>query len=134
MPAQQGPLQVRVVPTFDWLLSREVSAALGLGAGLDSFMVTPLQSPDVGRAAPAQSALDPILTALVGARVPISGRAFLAALASLDLDLAPTRFVAHEGAVSRPLLALPRLRPGFTLALDFTLAGERRFSKAALEP
>jgi hypothetical protein len=28
---------------------------------------------------------------------------------------------------------LPRVRGGFTLALDFTVAGERRFSKAAFE-
>jgi hypothetical protein len=36
--------------------------------------------------------------------------------------------------MSQDLLALPRWRGGFTLAFAFTLAGERRFSKAALEP
>jgi hypothetical protein len=132
--ADVRPLQVRVVPTFDWLLSSEVSGCLGLGAGLDSLRVTPTRAPPLGGGATAQSALDPILTGLVGARVPISGRVFLAAMASLDLDLAPTSFVAHVGPSNWPILQLPRLRGGFTLALSFTAAGERRFSKAGLEP
>jgi hypothetical protein len=132
--AEVRPLQVRVVSMFDWLLSRDVSAATGLGAGLDSLMVTPLQPPETGVAAPPQSALDPVLTAVLGARLPISGRAFFAALASLDYDLVPTSFVVRQGPTTHPILALPRLRGGFTLALDFTLAGEKRFSKAALEP
>jgi hypothetical protein len=131
--AEVRPLQVRVVPMVDWLLSRDVSAAAGLGAGLDSLRVTPLQPPDVGFASAPQTAIDPVLTAQVGARMPISGRAFLAALATLDLDLAPTSFVAHEGPMTHDVLALPRVRGGFTLALDFTVAGERRFSKAAFE-
>jgi hypothetical protein len=132
--ADVRPLQVRVVPTFDWLLSPEVSGCFGLGAGLDSLRVSPTRAPDIGGAAPAQSALDPILSGLVGARVPISGRVFLAAMASLDLDLAPTSFVARVGSNSWPVLLLPRLRGGLTLALSFTVAGERRFSKAGFEP
>jgi hypothetical protein len=128
------PVQVRVVPTFDWLFSRELAGCLGLGAGLDSLLVTPLEEPDAGNSVGAQSALDPMLTALIGARVPVSRRVFLAAMASLDLDLAPTSFVARRGMETRPLLQLPRLRGGFTLALSFTVAGERRFSKAGFEP
>ena len=131
--ADVRPLQVRVVPTFDWLLSSDVSGCFGLGAGLDSLRVTPSRAPDIGAASP-QSALDPILTGLVGARVPLSGRVFLAGMASLDLDLAPTSFVARVGSRSLPVLQLPRLRGGFTLALSFTAAGERRFSRAGLEP
>jgi hypothetical protein len=131
--AEVRPLQFRVVPTFDWLLSPELAGCFGLGAGLDSLMVNPIQAPDAGSAAPSQSALDPVLTGMVGARVPISGRVFLAALASLDLDLAPTRFVVHDGLVNRPILELPRVRGGLTLALSFTAAGERRFVKAEAE-
>jgi hypothetical protein len=132
--ADVRPLQVRVLPMVDWLISRDVSAAAGLGGGLDSLMMTPVQPPAVGMATRSQTAIDPILTAVLGVRMPISGRAFLAALASLDYDAAPTSFVVRRGPASQDLLALPRWRGGFTLALDFTLAGERRFSKAALEP
>jgi hypothetical protein len=131
--AEVRPLQVRVVPTFDWLLSPDVSGCLGVGAGVDSLRVTPVQAPNIGDAASSQSALDPMLTGLVGARVPISGRMSLAAMASLDLDLAPTSFVARVGRSNVPVLQLPRLRAAFTLALSFT-AGERRFAKAGLEP
>ena len=131
---EMRPLQIRVVPTFDWLLSPEVSGCVGLGAGLDSLYVAPAQAPDIGGAAPAQAALDPIVSGLVGSRMPISGRLFLAAMAALDLDLAPTSFVAQVGPSSVPLLRLPRLRGSFTLALSFTAAGERRFAKGGLEP
>jgi hypothetical protein len=131
--ADVRPFQIRVVPTFDWLLSPDVSGCFGVGTGLDSLLVSPRQAPDGGSAARSQTVLDPVMTGLVGARVPITGRLFLAALASLDLDLAPTSFVVQEGPVSRPLLQLPRLRGGFTLALSFTAAGERRFSNAGLE-
>ena len=128
------PVQVRVVPTFDWLFSRELAGCVGLGAGLDSLMVTPLEEPDAGKAVRAQSAIDPMLTGMIGARVPVSRRVFLAAMASLDLDLAPSTFVARQGMETRQLLQLPRVRGGFTLALSFTAAGERRFSKAGFEP
>jgi len=132
--AEVRPLQIRVVPTFDWLLSHELSGCFGFGAGLDSLMVMPVQPPEAGSVAGSQSALDPMLTGLVGARVPISGRVFLAAFASLDLDLAPSRFVVQQGPMARPILDLPRVRGGFTLALSFTAAGERRFTKTGLEP
>jgi hypothetical protein len=55
-------------------------------------------------------------------------------MASLDLDLAPTTFVATIGPSTQPILRLPRVRAGFTLALSFTAAGERRFIKAGPEP
>lgn len=132
--ADVRPLQVRVVPMIDWLISRDVSAAAGLGGGLDALMVRPVQPPAVGMAGPSQTAIDAILTAVLGVRMPISGRTFLVALASLDLDLAPASFGVRRGPENQNLLSLPRWRGGFTLGLDFTLAGERRFSKAALEP
>lgn len=131
--AEIRPLQIRVVPTLDWLFSPEVSGCIGVGAGLDSLLVTPIQPPDAGRVRSAQSTLDPILTGVLGARLPISSRMFLAAMASLDLDLAPTTFVAVVGPSTQPILRLPRVRGGFTLALSFTVAGERRFAKAGVE-
>jgi hypothetical protein len=125
--AELRPIQVRIVPTLDLAVSSDVSGCLGLGAGLDVLEMTPTQSPERGVVRPPESALDPVLTGLIGARVPIAGRVFLSALASLDLDLAPTVFVAREGGESHALLVLPRLRPGFSLALSFTAAGVRRF-------
>lgn len=132
--AEIRPLQVRMVPTLDLPVSSDVSGCLGLGAGLDVLEMSPTQAPEVGVARPSESGLDPVLTGLVGARVPIAGRVFLSALASLDVDLAPTAFVAREGRDSHSLLTLPRLRAGFSLALSFTLAGARRFSPLEAEP
>jgi hypothetical protein len=125
--AEVRSIQLRAVPTLDWQLSRTVAGCLGLGGGLDSLLVDPVQTPDLGTVARHESALDPVITGLVGARFPVAGPAFLSALASLDLDLAPTSFVARRGGVSEPLLQLPRLRAAFTLALSFTATGGRRF-------
>jgi hypothetical protein len=131
--AQVRPVQLRAVPTFDWQFSPGVSGCFGVGGGVDSLLVDPVQTPEVGSVVKHESALDPVVTGLLGARVPVSSRVFLSAMASLDLDLAPTSFVARRGAVSEPLLVLPRLRAGFTLALSFTAAGASRFSRPELE-
>lgn len=132
--AEVRPVQVRLVPTLDLPISSDASLCLGFGAGLDALQMQPTQAPELGVASPGESAFDPVLAGHVGARVPIAGRAFLTALASLDLDLAPTSFVVREGSQSRTLLALPRLRGGFSLALSFAVAGVRRFSPQATEP
>jgi hypothetical protein len=131
--AEVRPLQARIVPTLDWPISSDVSGCMGVGAGLDSFKLSPTQAPEQGVARPAPASIDPVLTGLVGARVPIAGRMFLAAQASLDLDLAPTAFVAREGETTHSILQLPRLRAGLSLALSFTVAGSRRFSARAVE-
>ena len=131
--AEVRPLQLRAIATFDWLLSRSVAGCLGLGGGVDSLLVDPVEVPEVGSVARHESALDPVVSGVVGARLPIAGPAFLSALASVDLDLAPTSFIARRGGVSEPLLQLPRLRAGFSLALSFTAAGARRFTHAEQE-
>jgi hypothetical protein len=125
------PLQARFVPTFDWLLSPEVSGAFGVGAGFDAFVVEPVLAPEPGRLLVAESAVDPVITALVGARVPIAGRAFLSALASLDVDLRPTSFVARVGPMNQTVMSLPRLRGGFTLVLSFSALGSGRFASVS---
>jgi hypothetical protein len=125
------PLHARFVPTFDWLISSRVSGAFGVGAGLDAFVIEPVQPPASGRLLIAESAIDPVLSALVGARMPIAGRLFLSALASLDLDLRPTSFVARVGAMNETVMSLPRLRGGVTLALSLSALGSRRFTSAS---
>lgn len=131
--AEVRAIHLRAVPTFDWLLSRTISGCLGLGGGLDSLLVDPVQIPEMGTMARHESALDPVVTGVLGARMPVTGPAFLSALASLDLDLAPTSFVARRAGVSEPLLQLPRLRAAFTLALSFTATGSRRFARPEAE-
>lgn len=132
--AEVRPIQVRMMPTFDFPLSSDVSGCVGFGAGLDVLEMSPQQAPDVGFARPPESSFDPVLASAFGARFLVAGRAFLSALASLDVDLAPTAFVAREGSTSRSLLELPRLRAGFSLVLSFTAAGARRFSPEREEP
>jgi hypothetical protein len=131
--AEVRPLQVRAVPTLDWPISSDVSGCVGLGAGVDMLTVTPTQAPDSGVARSPATGVDPVLTGMLGARVPIAGRVFLSALASLDLDLAPTAFVARAGQDAYSILRLPRVRAGFSLALSFTAAGSRRFPALAVE-
>jgi hypothetical protein len=131
--AQVRPLQLRAIPTFDWQFSSAVSGYFGLGGGLDSLLIDSVQTPEVGSVVKHESAIDPVVTGLLGARVPVSNRVFLSALASLDLDLAPTSFVARRGTMSEPLLQLPRLRAGFALAVSFTAVGANRFPPREVE-
>jgi len=131
--AEIRPLQFRFGPTFDWLLSSEVAGCLGLTAGFDTFVLNAVEAPEAGQVNDGASTTDPIVTGIVGARLPISSRLFLSALASLDLDLAPASFVARREDTSEVVLDLPRWRAGFTLALGFTAAGTRRFPVGGLE-
>jgi hypothetical protein len=130
--ADVRPMYARVIPTLDWLLSPDLSATAGLGAGLDAFAVEPLLAPVPGRVVPARTAVDPVVSALAGARVPIGGRLFLSALASLDVDVQPTVFVARLGDETQAVLQLPRVRAGLLLAMSFSAAGPRRFPAGAL--
>lgn len=132
--AELRPFQLRATPTLDLPLSDSASGCFGLGLGLDAFLLSPRSDPQDGRAVTAKTALDPIVSALIGARMPISKRVTLGALASVDLDLEPSRFVARQGSDRTPILALPRVRGGFTLALSFTAVGRQRFEKVRLEP
>jgi hypothetical protein len=127
-------LQARVMPMLDWSMARDVSAGVGAFGGVDSFSVMPWQAPQGGISEPARTAIDPMVGAALGAKLLIAGRAHLAALASLDIDLAPTSFVAREGDERRSIWTLPRVRGGLTLALSFTLAGASLFQKAPSAP
>lgn len=131
--AEVRPLQFRFGPTFDWLLSPEIAGCLGLMAGFDTFVLNAIEAPDSGQVHDGTSTTDPIVGGVLGARLPISSRLFLSALASLDLDLAPASFVARYADTSEVVLGLPRWRAGFTLALGFTAAGSRRFPTPGLE-
>ncbi len=130
--AHVRPMHARVIPTLDWLLSPDVSATVGLGGGLDAFAVEPLVAPVPGRVVPARTALDPVVSAQAGARVPIGGRLFLSALASLDVDVQPTVFVARLGDETQAVLQLPRVRAGLLLAMSFSAVGPRRFPAGAM--
>ncbi|HEY6080873.1 MAG TPA: hypothetical protein VIW29_18795 [Polyangiaceae bacterium] len=131
--AELRPLQFRFGPTFDWLLSPEVAGCLGLTGGFDTFVLNAVEAPDAGQVHDGTSTTDPIVSGMLGARLRISNRLFLSALASLDLDLAPASFVARRDDTSEVVLDLPRWRAGFTLALGFTAAGSRRFPTEGFE-
>lgn len=124
------PIQARVIPALDWLLSSDVNGSVGLGGGIDAFSVEPGLAPVQGRLVEGQMVVDPVLSAVAGARVPLAGRAFLSALASLDFDLQPTSFVARVGTASESVLQVPRWRGGLSLSLSFSVAGARRFPVA----
>lgn len=131
--AEVRPFQFRLGPTFDWLLSSDLSGCFGLAGGFDTFVINAVEAPDSGKVHDGTSTTDPVVTGLLGARLPLSSRTFLSATASLDLDLAPASFVARRDDTSEVVLGLPRWRAGFTLALSFTAAGVRRFAPGAAE-
>ena len=80
------------------------------------------------------SVADPILGALLGARIPLAGRLFLDAAFTLDLDLSPRRFVIEHGDRRTTLLELGRFRPALMLGASYSLAGSSSDAGAGARP
>jgi hypothetical protein len=121
----------RLVPTIEWLRTSTLAGVLGIGPGLDWFRVSPTPPPlTVGQVRQSSSNLDPIVAAVVGARIRL-GRALTLTLdLGLDLDCAPRRYVAAGGDNSVDLFAPSRFRPTFTAGLSFPVAGVTRSEEA----
>jgi hypothetical protein len=131
--AKLRPYALRVVPGVSVRLSQRLLAAVGVGVGLDHFVLDARSAPNGGMALD-RAVTDPILASQLGLRFPIGGAWFVSVLGTLDVDLEPTRFVIGRGAATEPLLALPRLRAGMLLIASLSPTSVRRFQARAEEP
>jgi hypothetical protein len=55
-------------------------------------------------------------------------------LGTLDIDLAPTRFVTERDQLREELFALPRLRGGLLLVTSFSPTAVERFNRRGAKP
>jgi hypothetical protein len=128
----QGPLvsvhmkalALRIAPTLKiaggdgWMLEA------GPEAGIDALWTTP-RSTELpgGRLAASDTAVSPVIGALVAAHVALGARADLVVAAVGDVDLAPRRYVVREGPDSEAVFAPIRFRPAIMAGFTFTMAG-----------
>ncbi len=127
------PFSLRVYGTVGGPTESTLSLLSGLGAGIDLFRIeTDSAPPD--SSTQGTTVVDAILSALVGARIPIGGRVSLDAAFTLDLDLTPRRFVIEQSGQRTPLLELGRFRPAFVLGGSYSLVGPSSTVRAGARP
>jgi hypothetical protein len=131
--AMLRPYALRVLPGVSVRLTPRLLASLGVGVGLDHFVLDAQSAPSGGTAID-RTVTDPVLASQLGLRFPIGGAWFLSVLGTLDLDLEPTRFVIGRGGAVEPLLALPRLRGGMLLIASLSPTRVRRFALRTEQP
>jgi len=131
--AMLRPYALRVLPGVSVRLTQQLLASLGVGLGLDHFVLDARSAPSGGTATDT-AVTDPVLTSQLGLRFPIGGAWFLSVLGTLDLDLEPTRFVIDRRETIEPLLALPRLRGGMLLIASISPTRVHRFAVRTEQP
>lgn len=127
------PYALRVMPGFSARVSGSLLGSVGLGGGLDHFVLDAGVPPSGGRIHD-RAVSDPVLSAQLGLRFPLVGAWFLSAQGTLDVDLAPTRFVAERDLARESLFTLPRWRGGFTLIASLSPTAIERFPQSGEEP
>lgn len=127
------PYALRLVPSLTAHVSDALLATAGVGVGLDHFVLDGQAPPSGGRALD-HAVTDPVLASQLGLRFPLAGAWFASVLGTLDLDLAPTRFVAERGGAIEPLFTLPRLRAGLLVVASVSPTRVPRFATRAESP
>ncbi len=120
-------MSARLTPTVRLFGGRTWFIEAGAEGGADVFWVTPRSTGLPRRFIDGETTnASPIVGALVGGRFALGPRAdFVFALAA-DVDLAPHRYVIHDGASTDVAFEPWLVRPTLVLGLDFTLAGAPR--------
>jgi hypothetical protein len=121
--ASFGMLGVRLLPMLEWRASSDTTAFFGLGGGGDWTRVSAKQAPFAGAAADGGATFDAIGSAMLGARLRLTGN--LSALLALDadIDLMRHRYVITSAEGSRPFFEPSRVRPMALAGLSFSFGG-----------
>jgi hypothetical protein len=115
------PAAVRLLGTYDYAVDSGLSLVAGAGGGLDRYGIeSPRGTPGVRISSPG-STVDPVLGGLFGIHARLVDSTFLTAAVALDVDLAPSRYVAvTEDGRESLVLEVPRVRP--TLWLGWAMS------------
>jgi hypothetical protein len=127
------PYALRLVPGLSARLSRQLQGSVGVGVGLDHFVLD-VHAPASGGKALDRAIYDPILATQLGLRFPLAGAWFASVLGTLDVDLAPTRFISENGDSRHVLFTLPRLRAGLVVIASLSPTSVRRFPNRTEQP
>jgi hypothetical protein len=95
---------------------------LSVGAGGDRITMNANAAPGAW-AAPAQARVDPMLQALLGAKIRLSANVAAFFAFGTDVDLAPHRYVIETNGARQTFLELGRVRPSAFLGLTMAFSG-----------
>jgi hypothetical protein len=125
--ASVRPIAGRLLLAYEQAMDSGLSVVAGAGGGLDGYRIEGLRSAGPVRTRTGASPLDPMLSGALGIRAGLSGSMFVTAAVALDVDLAPSRFVAlTEDGRAQSVLEVPRARPAVWVALCTPLTGSSR--------
>jgi hypothetical protein len=111
---------LRLAATAEWLAWPRVGFVLGAGGGVDRVTFDPGASTPALQAGTPTTRANPLVATFLGARFRIAGGFGAFALAALDVDLTPHRYVAAMGLdAPAPIFTLPRLRPAAFAGLSY---------------
>ena len=105
---------IRIVAAFPTAITSRLSAAFGLGAGVDATHV----APNGNGAQPAFWATDPLIVAMAMLEHPF-GAVVVSARAGVDFDLLATRYLIARSELTGVLWTPWRLRPFVAMRLGF---------------
>jgi len=105
-----GLFGARLLPGASVRVAEDIDALLGAGPGLDWLEVSPNAPPPGGTAATGVSSVDPVLSALVGARLRVGGHVGIWLGLGADLDAYRHRYVNAANGEPVPFFEMPRLR------------------------
>ncbi|MBN1608789.1 MAG: hypothetical protein JW940_19335 [Polyangiaceae bacterium] len=129
------PFVLRLLLTYDRPVYSTLSLVAGAGGGLDGYRIEPHRSAARVRTRTGGWALDPALSGALGVRARLVGSTLLTAAIALDVDLAPSRFVAlSEAGSAKSILRAPRARPALWLALSTAVARSSGFPQPGARP
>jgi hypothetical protein len=127
---QVQTLSLRAVPTLDVVRGATWRLDAGVGAGANLFFnstqSTALPSSRVGRPGVDVS---PVFTGLVAWHLGVSRSVECLLAFTLDIDLAPRRFVVEVEGVHDVVFAPARLRPALLLGFSFGALGPEPYPK-----
>jgi hypothetical protein len=114
----------RLLPAMRVPFSAALSAVLGVGGGLDAFLIEARGVRAAMSKTARSSAIDATVSALVGVRWRLAERLHASVNAGADVDLSPRSFVADSGMERHVLLELGRVRPSLSLGFALGLTPE----------
>jgi hypothetical protein len=108
--ATLGLFGARLMPAAAFRASTDIETVVGLGGGIDWFRMSPGKPPPGGSAESDVGSVDPVLSALLAARLSVSAHFGFWLAAGVDFDLNTHRYVNAASGEPQVFFEPPRVR------------------------
>jgi len=115
-----GLFGARLLPGAALRVADDIDALVGVGPGIDWLRVTPGTPPPGGTAETGVGSVDPVLSALLGARLRVGGHVGLWLAMGADLDADRHRYLNVASGTPVTFFEMPRLRANGQAGLAVT--------------